>query len=196
MPNRELTTLEYIVLGLVSLQPQSGYSISSFFDSSTYSWSASPGSIYPMLKRLDKQGVISGALEMTHETRPRKMYTLTEEGGVLLDEWLHEVPKMRPFYEQREVAQLRFQFMERRLPVNDILRWLNDYLDAVHYASYSMHIYVEPIQQFMEEDAESYSLHSQLLMEAYIMEINTLRTWIELARTRVLLAKTKSEGNS
>jgi len=188
---RELTTLEYIVLGLVSLQPQSGYSISTFFDSSTYSWSASPGSIYPMLKRLEKQSVITGELEMQYETRPRKMYTITEKGGVLLDEWLREVPKMRPFYEQREVAQLRFQFMERRLPANDILRWLNDYLDAVHYASSVVHVYSEPIQQFMEEDTASYSLHSQLLMEGYIMEINTLRTWIELARSRVLLAHKK-----
>ncbi len=194
--NRELTTLEYIVLGLVSLQPQSGYSIGSFFESSTYSWSASPGSIYPMLKRLDKQGVISGTLEMTHETRPRKMYTLTDKGGLLLDEWLREVPKMRPFYEQREVAQLRFQFMERRLPVNDVLRWINDYLDAVQYASSVVHVYHEPIQQIMEEDESTYSLHSQLLMEGYIMEINTLRTWLELARTRLLLAQSPGTSDS
>lgn len=189
MSERELTTLEYIVLGLVSLQPQSGYSISSFFDSSTYSWSASPGSIYPMLKRLEKQGVICGELEMTYETRPRKMYTITAHGGELLDDWLLEVPKMRPFYQEREIAQLRFQFMERRLPREVILQWVNNYLDAVIYASSVREVYAEPIKKLMAEDASTYSLHAELLIEGYIMEMSALRTWLELVKTRLILAQ-------
>lgn len=191
MPKRELTTLEYIVLGLVSLKPQSGYSISSFFDDGMYSWSASPGSIYPMLKRLDKQGVIEGQLEMEYETRPRKVYSLTEEGGTLLDEWLQDVPKMRPFHQEREIAQLRFQFMEKRLKHDEIMNWVKGYLDAVHYASTVEEIYTEPIRKAMAENAEHYSLHSELLMQAYIMEINALRTWLELVQTRLQLANVK-----
>ncbi|MEO1443748.1 MAG: PadR family transcriptional regulator, partial [Chloroflexota bacterium] len=78
---RELTTLEYIVLGLISIEPQTGYSIVNYFDEDSYnSWSASPGSVYPMLKRLEKQGMIEGELDIEHETRPRKVYTLTEDG--------------------------------------------------------------------------------------------------------------------
>ena len=92
MAKRDLTALEYIVLGLVSLQPQSGYSITSFFEDGSYSWSASPGSIYPMLKRLEDGGMILGELEMEYETRPRKVYTLTESGGKRLDEWLTDTP--------------------------------------------------------------------------------------------------------
>lgn len=191
MGKRELTSLEYIVLGLCSLEPQSGYSITTSFEDGSYSWSASPGSVYPMLKRLEKQGLIAGELEMEHETRPRKMYSITEDGGELLDEWLRSIPDMRPFYEQREIAQLRFQFMERRLPKEAILKWVNGYHDAVRYASSVEEIYTKPIQKAMEENAESYSLHSQLLMEAYIMEINTLRTWLELVRTRLQMAYTQ-----
>jgi DNA-binding PadR family transcriptional regulator len=59
---RELTTLEYVVIGLIGYEPQSGYSIVSYFEDRDSSWSASPGSIYPMLKRLEKLGVIDGAL--------------------------------------------------------------------------------------------------------------------------------------
>jgi PadR family transcriptional regulator PadR len=88
MIDRELTTLEYIVLGLISLQPQSGYDVVSYFESGAYSWSASPGSIYPMLKRLEKQRVILGELEIQYETRPRKVYHLQESGAKLLDAWL------------------------------------------------------------------------------------------------------------
>lgn len=187
MPKRDLTTLEYFVLGLVSLQPLSGYDIVTTFEDGSYSWSASPGSVYPMLKRLENAGMIAGELEMTHETRPRKLYTLTPEGEAALDDWLREVPKMRPFYQEREISLLRFQFMERRLSKRDILTWLDAYLDAVRYATSAAQVYIEPIKKVMQDEPLTFSLHSQLLMEAYIMEINTLRTWLELARNRLLL---------
>jgi len=184
---RELTTLEYIVLGLISIEPQSGYSIVSYFDEDSYnSWSASPGSVYPMLKRLEKQGMISGELEIEYETRPRKMYTLTDDGVASLDVWLKDVPKMRPFYEQRELAMLRFQFMEKRLPKIDILRWLQNYLDAINYATHGSTFYQSQINEAMEEHGQV-SIHAQLLMEGYMMELNTLRTWLEMARNRLSL---------
>lgn len=190
MSKRELTTLEYVVLGLVSLAPQSGYSIVSFFEDGSYSWSASPGSIYPILKRLESNGMLDSELEMEYETRPRKVYALTEEGAAALDEWLREIPKMRPFYQEREIALLRFQFMERRLPSQDILKWLEGYLDAVRYASSVQQVYTEPIKKAMADDPKTNSVHVHLLMENYIMEINTLRTWLELAHTRLVMQST------
>jgi len=193
MSSRDLSTLEYIVLGACSLEPQSGYSITTSFEDGSYSWSASPGSVYPMLKRLEKQGLISGELEMEYETRPKKVYSLTEKGGQMLDEWLMATPDMRPFWEQREIAQLRFQFMEKRLSTKQILSWVKNYLDAVNYASQVEEVYTKPIQRVMEEDAATYSLHSQLLMEGYIMEINTLRTWLELVRTRLQLNRARED---
>jgi hypothetical protein len=83
---------------------------------------------------------------------------------------------------------LRFQFMERRLTHEQIMRWLNAFHDAVRYASQVEKIYIDPINKAMEDDPSTFSLHSQLLMEAYIMEINTLRTWLELVRTRLQVA--------
>lgn len=183
MAERELTTLEYIVLGTISITPQSGYSIVNLFDDEAYSWSASPGSVYPMLKRLEKQGLIESTLEMEHETRPRKMYHLTEAGGKLLDVWLHEVPSMRPFYQQTEIALLRFQFMEHRLSKQDIIKWLDSYIDAITYSDYATKLYQQGIIAAMEEG--HFSLHAQLLMEGHIMELNRLRTWLELARGRI-----------
>ncbi|MEJ2364796.1 MAG: PAS domain S-box protein, partial [Deltaproteobacteria bacterium] len=41
-------------MGLISMEPQSGYSIISTFESGRYRWSGSPGSVYPILKRLEK----------------------------------------------------------------------------------------------------------------------------------------------
>lgn len=195
MSKRELTPLEYVILGLISLKPQSGYDIVSTFEDGSYSWSASPGSVYPVLKRLEQQGFIGGELEMEHETRPRKVYTLTDDGARILDDWLREIPGMRPFYQEREMSLLRFQFMERRLSQEDIITWIDGYLDAVRYASAVSQVYIDPIKKAMKEDPLTYSRHAHLLMEAYIMEINTLRTWLELARNRILLSGDTSMMN-
>ena len=86
--SRELTTLEYTILGLLGMQPQTGYTILSTFESGAYRWSASAGSIYPVLKRLEKQGIVTSKLEVVHEARPRKVYTLLPAGEQLLDDWL------------------------------------------------------------------------------------------------------------
>lgn len=183
-PERVLTSLEYLVLGLMSIEPQSGYSIINYFDEGSYSWNASPGSVYPMLKRLEKQGIIEGELEMTHETRPRKVYRLTALGEQFLDAWLRETPQMRPFYEQREMAMWRFEFMERRLTVGEILRWVSNYLDQVRVVDAHREIYHSGVLAAMEEYGLK-SVHKQLLLESYLLDLNALRTWLEMARSRL-----------
>lgn len=183
-PQRDLTALEYIVIGLISMEPQSGYSVINYFEEGQYSWSASPGSIYPMLKRLEKSGMIEGTLEIESETRQRKMYSLTEIGEALLDDWLREIPKMRPFYEQRELAMLRFQFMENRFNIAQIVEWLNGYLDTVRLTDAHRLSYQEALIAALQETGKG-SIHRQLLMESTMMELNTMRTWLEMARARL-----------
>lgn len=183
-PQRDLTSLEYIVLGLIGMEPQSGYSVINYFEEGQYSWSASPGSIYPMLKRLEKSGVIDGELEIETETRQRKIYRLTDVGERLLDDWLREVPKMRPFYEQRELGLLKFQFMEYRFNVAQTLEWLDAYLDTVRLTDAHRLSYQQALLDALNETGKA-SIHRQLMMEVMMMELSTLRTWLEMARARL-----------
>ncbi|MDX2161408.1 MAG: PadR family transcriptional regulator [bacterium] len=183
-PRRDLTTLEYIVLGLLSLRPQSGYSIMNFFEGDAYGWTASPGTIYPILKRLEKQAIIEGELEVEYETRPRKVYKLAALGAELLDDWLREVPRAAPMAEQRELAKWKFQFMEGRLQKADILQWLQNYLDTLRIYDYGQRVFQEGTLKAMNELGQT-SVHRQLLMESTLMENNTLRTWLELAKARI-----------
>jgi DNA-binding PadR family transcriptional regulator len=184
---RDLTLLEYVVLGLISIQPQSGYGIMTFFspDEGIYTWNASPGSIYPILKRLEHQDIIRGDLEMEHETRPRKVYTLSPMGEELLNDWLRIVPQILPLYEQREVAMWRFQFMEGRLSKAEIVKWLDEYLDTIRIYDAGRKFTVQGTIAAMAENGQA-SIHRQLIMEAGLMDINSLRTWVEMARSRIL----------
>lgn len=181
---RDLTPLEYIVIGLLSLKPQSGYSIMNFFEGDAFSWSASPGTIYPILKRLEKQAIIEGELEMEYETRPRKIYRLTALGNDLLNDWLREVPRAVPMSEQRELAMWKFQFMEGRLSKADVLQWLENYLDTLRLYDYGRRVFQEGTLAQMSESGQR-SVHVQLIMEHTLMETNTLRTWLELAKARI-----------
>ena len=185
-PDRDLTSLEYIVLGLISIEPQTGYSIVTFFDGDVSSWSASPGSIYPMLKRLEKQSIIAGELEVTHETRSRKVYTLTQLGEDLLDEWLQQQPSMRPFYQERELAMWRFQFMERRLPLTEVIQWLKDYLATVQMTDAHREIYHDGVMNVLEDEGVG-SVYRQLVLESSLMEINSMRTWLEMSISRLTM---------
>jgi DNA-binding PadR family transcriptional regulator len=182
--DRDLTNQEYLVLGLISVAPQSGYTIINYFEDGVYRWSASPGSIYPMLKRMEKYKLIAGQLEMIHETRPRKIYTLAPKGEEVFDNWLRQPPEMPPIGEIREMTLFKFLFMEGRLSKSEVLQWLDNYLEAIRIYDYGRRFYHEGVLAAMKE-LDHLNLHRQLVMEASIMELNAHRTWIEMARSRV-----------
>ena len=51
---------------------------------------ASEGSIYPLLSRLQKQGLIEGYLVQSSEGPARKYYRMSDEGRVALVQWRQE----------------------------------------------------------------------------------------------------------
>jgi DNA-binding PadR family transcriptional regulator len=186
LPERSLTVLEYIVLGLIGEMPQSGYSIISMLEEGTHRWSASPGSIYPILKRLEKQGCIIGELEMIYETRPRKMYTLTPLGEQLLDEWLRSPLPWSEVLDERDIVLLKFLFVEKRLSRAEVLAWLDNYEQLT--LSFD-----GPKRVFYESLISESSLHQQLIHEMTMMELNMQLTWIRMARRRLEAESKRSQ---
>lgn len=181
---RELTTLEYLVLGVLSFEPQSGYSIISTFEMDYWRGSTSPGSVYPILKRLESSGIITGELEMVHEARSRKMYALTPSGEELLDEWLKAPIVKGDVAEEHNTLLMKFLFAERRLSHEEIIEWLNRYERAVDEYNQMLLVQRPP-------DLDAWSLHTQLILEANLMELSMQRTWIQMARQRLQMAHTR-----
>lgn len=174
---RTLTTLEYIVLGLIGETPQSGYSIITLLESGSHRWSGSPGAIYPILKRLEKQGCIMG--ETVYETRPRRVYRLSPTGEALLIDWLRSPLQWSEVFEARDLAMIKFLFAEKRLSRDEVLAWLDAYEKMTE--SSDGHTFYDDLLQ-------GSSLHQQLIHEMTIMELNTQRTWIQMARRRLAQA--------
>jgi DNA-binding PadR family transcriptional regulator len=92
-----MSTTPYAVLGLLSIEPMSGYDIRRNLEESlSYFWSESYGQIYPALRKLEAARLIAAVKQAAPNTRRRKLYTLTAAGRARLRTWLSEPPKPQP----------------------------------------------------------------------------------------------------
>ena len=82
------TAVTWAVLGLIALEPRSGYDIKRIVDRTIrYFWAASYGQIYPELRRLAEVGWIVGE-DASRGGRARTVYRITDDGERALREWL------------------------------------------------------------------------------------------------------------
>lgn len=103
----ELSPTAYVILGMVSREPRSGYEIKALVDNSTrFFWAASYGQIYPELKRLSKAGLVEG-VDAPRGGRKRTVYAITAGGEEALKEWLRQPPGT---YEMRDEGLLKLFF--------------------------------------------------------------------------------------
>jgi DNA-binding PadR family transcriptional regulator len=103
----ELSATAYVILGMVSREPRSGYEIKTVVDNSTrFFWAASYGQIYPELKRLSEAGLVEGS-DASQGDRKRTVYAITADGEAELKDWLRRPPETA---EMREEGLLKLFF--------------------------------------------------------------------------------------
>ena len=87
------------MLGVLAARPMSGYELSQFFDSSTgWVWTAPHSQIYPLLGRMENDGVIEAEDQVRGTRLKRKVYSVTPDGLEELKEWIgtpHPTPGSR-----------------------------------------------------------------------------------------------------
>jgi len=118
----EVNPTGYVVLGILNWQPRTGYEIKQLVDKSTrFFWAASYGQIYPELKRLERQELVSGESD-PQSGRRRKVYSLTAKGGRELAAWLERPPET---FEMRNEGLLKL-FLSSAQPAEEIGRQLDE----------------------------------------------------------------------
>jgi PadR family transcriptional regulator AphA len=81
------SSIQQLVLGLLTQQPMSGYGIKRFLKN--LGWlidSPSFGSLYPALHALLEDGLVTVEVVSNQDRPPRKIYTITQAGGQALRE--------------------------------------------------------------------------------------------------------------
>jgi DNA-binding PadR family transcriptional regulator len=114
MATNDLPVLSYALLGLIRLcQPCSGYDLRGFFAGQPMAtFSDSPGSIYPALKRLEQSELVHCALDETSLVRRRKLYRLSSTGQKAFERWLTLPIDADDVLRRFPELMLRFSFME------------------------------------------------------------------------------------
>lgn len=84
----------YPILGMLSFGAKSGYEIGKAIQNSTnYFWSESDGQLYPLLKQLTEEGLVSCTeSEKLPGKHGKKIYEITDEGQAALLDWLRQPP--------------------------------------------------------------------------------------------------------
>jgi PadR family transcriptional regulator, phenolic acid-responsive transcriptional regulator len=89
-------SLKYSILGLLHYKPMHGYRLKEHIERNFgHMWSINYGQIYPNLKKMKAEGLISMHEEACKGEKgpPRKLYTITEAGKQAFQEWLAESPE-------------------------------------------------------------------------------------------------------
>jgi DNA-binding PadR family transcriptional regulator len=103
----ELNATGKVILGMLAARPRSGYEIKRLVDDSArFFWAASYGQIYPELKRLEKEGLVTGT-DSARGGRPRTVYKLTARGRRAAREWIERPPEV---FELRDEGLLELFF--------------------------------------------------------------------------------------
>lgn len=81
--------LKYAILGLLNQKSMSGYELSAEFESALNEfWSAKHSQIYPELKKLTQEGMITYEVAISGHTLQKKIYTITDAGREDFLKWL------------------------------------------------------------------------------------------------------------
>jgi DNA-binding PadR family transcriptional regulator len=154
----KINKTKYALLGVLNLMSGSGYDIKKFCDSSIgFFWNENYGHIYPVLKKLEEEELVTKRVEQTEGKPSKNIYSITEKGRKELDQWL----KLPIETESARSELLLKIFMSRNIPVENI---------------------IEKLQQIKEECAEELLQYSNVekLLKAHNKEIDkkNLVLWI------------------
>jgi len=115
------TAVTWAVLGLIALEPRSGYDVKRIIDRAIrHFWAASYGQIYPELRRLVEAGWLTGE-DASSGGRRRRLYRITPAGRKALLEWQHGFETR---IELRDESLLRLFFADT-LPGDEALGLLH-----------------------------------------------------------------------
>jgi DNA-binding PadR family transcriptional regulator len=180
----DASPLDYLLVGLLSGGPQSGYDLRKQIGGSPLRvYSDSPGAIYPALRRLARWGWVEpGAPE---GPRRRSAYHVTPEGRKAFVGWLH-----RPV-ERGDVARgfdgllLRFAFMGMVLSRSDVVAFLEQ-LERETRA------HLATLRQYQARESSGLPLTGRLAFEYGLADYEARIRWARRARREVGARRSRS----
>jgi len=138
-PILRLTTLDFAILGLLVQRPMSGYGIRMMFEKTALaSYSSSPGTIYPALRRMEGLGM---AEKKKQTIGNQGLFTITKKGISFLTKWVTQPVTRNDVIRNSEILLLRFAFMDVLASKGDKRKFLKSFLEAVNQYTAELEAY-------------------------------------------------------
>ncbi len=104
-----MRVLKYAILGLLIKRPMTGYELAKEFNFELAEfWHASHSQIYPELKKLNDEGLVTYDIEISGDILEAKRYSITKQGELEFTQWLHKDEKIPKT--QKDIFRLRMYF--------------------------------------------------------------------------------------
>ena len=176
MATSDHSLLGYALLGLIRLrQPCSGYDLRRFFAGGPMAtFSDSPGSIYPALKRLERSGMVSCTLDETARVRRRALYRLSSKGKNSLRRWLAKPIKADDVLRRMPELFLRFSFLEDCLGPGACKSFLESLV-------LSLQAHITMLQDHLQSNQAKMSRSARLALRSGIMGYESQAAWARMA---------------
>jgi len=165
---------EFAILGLLAISPKSGYDIKKEVETVlSHFWNESYGSIYPILRRLDKDGLAEREAVDSAKGPQRYVYTITADGLAEFEDWLQQPVQPTP---PRSEFLLKL-FFGRFTSTASVLKLIRDYGEGTR----RMHSMLTRIHATVsqEESSDPGFPFWELTMQCGLKSMESLMGWCE-----------------
>ena len=114
-PHPERGYVQFLLLLLLNEAPMHGYQLAEELQSRGYVREGrfKTGSLYTILNRMEQKGSLTSTQEESDAGRPRRVYSITEDGKLHLKQGLQYMLRRKPFLDEME------DYYERHFPGAD-----------------------------------------------------------------------------
>jgi PadR family transcriptional regulator, regulatory protein AphA len=175
MTSRLLTQFEHILLGMICLQPSSGYDLKRTFAVTPMGvYQPSSGALYPALRRLEQAGLVRVQADQRsgrEAGRARHVYEPTPPGQAAHAGWLRAAVEPALVARDLGLHLMRFVMMEHQLPRAEVLAFLHDLAGALA-------AFVAGMEQYAASGADE-PQHAALAIQHGLVTYRASLRWTE-----------------
>jgi PadR family transcriptional regulator AphA len=168
-------SVKYAILGLLHYKDMHGYRIKEVIENEFgFMWSINYGQIYPNLKQLEQEGLVT-KIDVAQKNVPdKKLYSITENGKKAFSEWLNTAPERGMLI--RDPFLLKFVFLS-----------FGDEKKALEIIEEQMRLYSGDLSSRWHryEHRPNESVYVRLMRELGISLNEMMLTWLERAKTEI-----------
>lgn len=138
--------MKSVLLGFLLHKGMTGYDLSKELKRGTgYFYDSSYGSIYPALKKLEKQNLVEVTNE-TYKSKIKKVYNITDEGREYFNSWLSK---------PAEEFKLKYEFLAKiffssERDNSETIKAINFHIDELTISKKEMELTYENIKDFCD----------------------------------------------